>query len=139
MMENVGTRDALMRISVGVLLVAWSASRQRWSWTSALSAAYGATKVAEGITRYCPLLAVFGLTTRDETDAAPIAKLAGIEWRQMPRPSGIRTLWGVRQDPEGEERLCTAPDAVDTKGWHWEPSRGAQGKPDKCGIGGLDQ
>ncbi|TCS92793.1 YgaP family membrane protein [Hazenella coriacea] len=62
MKKNVGTIDAIIRISCGLVGLAWSASRSRRGFPF-LFAMMSAMKVAEGITRYCPMLALFGKST----------------------------------------------------------------------------
>lgn len=68
--KNVGTFDAIMRITLGLVGLAWSTSRMTKRpyrslpfWIAILSA----MKVAEGITRFCPMLALFGISTREKT------------------------------------------------------------------------
>lgn len=65
MQKNIGTLDAIMRISFGLAGLAWSASRGRRKFPYVF-AAISAMKVAEGITRFCPMLALFGKTTANE-------------------------------------------------------------------------
>jgi hypothetical protein len=63
--KNVGSLDAFLRITCGLAGLSWSAAqgRRRFPcWFAALSA----MKVAEGITRFCPLLALLGLSTARE-------------------------------------------------------------------------
>ncbi|SEN73742.1 YgaP family membrane protein [Lihuaxuella thermophila] len=70
MQKNIGTVDAIMRISCGLAGLAWSASRGRRDFPYVF-AAMSAMKVAEGITRYCPMLALFGRTTAEQKPAIP--------------------------------------------------------------------
>lgn len=67
MKKNVGTIDALLRITCGLVGLAWSASRSRRGFPF-LFAMMSAMKVAEGITRYCPMLALFGKSTNSKND-----------------------------------------------------------------------
>ena len=58
MKQNIGTVDAMLRISCGLTLLSWSIakmSREKTSGTQLFVSLMGAQKVAEGITRYCPL------------------------------------------------------------------------------------
>lgn len=58
MKQNIGTVNAMLRITCGLTLLAWSIakmSREKPSGTQLFVSAMGAQKVAEGITRYCPL------------------------------------------------------------------------------------
>lgn len=68
MQKNVGTWDALMRITFGLTGLAWSASRlaQRpVRLMTLMVAGLSAMKVAEGITRFCPMLFAMGISTRN--------------------------------------------------------------------------
>ncbi len=66
MKKNVGTFDATMRIMWGLLGLSWGISRMvRYPsrTTPFLVSIISAMKVAEGVTRWCPMLQMFGLTT----------------------------------------------------------------------------
>lgn len=66
MQKNVGTLDALLRIMWGLVGIAWGTSRMVLYPTRSmpmLVTLFSAMKVAEGITRWCPLLQAFDLTT----------------------------------------------------------------------------
>lgn len=61
MQRNVGTVDALMRITVGLTGVAWGISRMVYEPKRSmpiLVTMASAMKVAEGVTRFCPMLAM---------------------------------------------------------------------------------
>jgi hypothetical protein len=60
--KNVGTVDALMRITCGLVGLAWCASKSRRNFPLMI-AIFSGMKVAEGIIRYCPVLAIFGKNT----------------------------------------------------------------------------
>ena len=68
MKRNVGTIDALFRIAFGLFGLAWGISkmvsnpRRKFPFFIAF---LSGQKVAEGITRFCPGLAAFGLNTTD--------------------------------------------------------------------------
>lgn len=68
MRRNVGTLDAILRISIGLFGLAWAvskaASRPRRRFPKWI-AFFSAVKAAEGVTRFCPGLALFGLNTLD--------------------------------------------------------------------------
>lgn len=69
MKKNVGTIDAIMRITCGLTGLAWATSRMvRRPYRSMpmIMAALSAMKVAEGITRYCPMLDAFGVNSLSE-------------------------------------------------------------------------
>ncbi len=59
MQKNVGTVDALLRITFGLTGLAYCAARSRNRFPLCM-AIISAMKVAEGITRFCPMLAIFG-------------------------------------------------------------------------------
>lgn len=55
---NIGTLNALIRITVGLAMVAFATAklaRKPWCFTAKLSTVLGAMKVAEGIVRFCPI------------------------------------------------------------------------------------
>ncbi|MEH7093658.1 YgaP family membrane protein [Neobacillus vireti] len=55
---NIGILNALIRITFGLTIVAWSTSKmvkRPWRDSYLLAAFCGAMKVAEGIVRYCPV------------------------------------------------------------------------------------
>jgi hypothetical protein len=59
---NIGILNALIRITFGLTILAWSTSKlvkQPWRDSVLFAALCGAMKVAEGIVRYCPLTALF--------------------------------------------------------------------------------
>lgn len=60
--RNVGTVDAYIRITVGLAALTWVGARNGGSWRWPVTL-LGAMKVAEGITRYCPLLEAAGMST----------------------------------------------------------------------------
>lgn len=67
MNKNVGTIDAFMRITCGLYGLVWSAARMARKPKSnfyCITALVSAMKVAEGITRFCPLLALMNKTTK---------------------------------------------------------------------------
>lgn len=66
MKKNVGTIDALIRISFGLFGLAWGISKMVSNPRRKLPpfiAFISAMKAAEGITRFCPGLAAVGLNT----------------------------------------------------------------------------
>ncbi|PTM57482.1 YgaP family membrane protein [Desmospora activa] len=68
MQKNVGTIDALLRITFGLAGLAWSAARltRRTDSIRALFIAILAgMKVAEGITRFCPMLHFIGVSSKE--------------------------------------------------------------------------
>lgn len=79
MVQNVGRLDACVRLSTGLLLFGLGL-KSRSPARSLLMMALGANKIAEGITRHCPLLYMLGLDTlgpgeRDHRE--PVSASAG--------------------------------------------------------------
>ncbi len=58
MKKNVGEIDRYLRITLGLLMLGQGINRDSSLWM-----ALGAMKVAEGITRYCPMLDMLGINT----------------------------------------------------------------------------
>ncbi|WP_076850091.1 YgaP family membrane protein [Rubeoparvulum massiliense] len=68
MKKNVGTLDAFLRISFGLTGLAFGISRMsRHPYRSfpITLTMMSAMKVAEGITRFCPMLALFGVSSKE--------------------------------------------------------------------------
>lgn len=60
--SNIGIVNALIRITVGFTVLAWSTSKlvkRPWRDSHLVMAMLGGMKVAEGIVRFCPLTALF--------------------------------------------------------------------------------
>ncbi len=60
--SNIGIINALIRITVGFTILAWSTSKlvkRPWRDSYLVMAMIGAMKVGEGILRYCPITALF--------------------------------------------------------------------------------
>ncbi|WP_019121714.1 YgaP family membrane protein [Brevibacillus massiliensis] len=66
MQKNVGTLDAYLRIMFGILGLAYGVGRmaRRPHRTPWILMMLSAMKVAEGVTRYCPMLKAMGINTR---------------------------------------------------------------------------
>ena len=62
MKKNVGDLDAYIRLTGGLTLFGIGIARK-----STPAIAFGAMKVAEGITRFCPLFYLLGLSTNDNS------------------------------------------------------------------------
>jgi len=65
--ENIGVLDAYLRLLGGFALLALGMGRKLGRASSFLAILLGASKVAEGITRYCPLYDLLDLTSADGT------------------------------------------------------------------------
>lgn len=61
--ENVGPLDAYLRITAGLALFGWGVTRRQGGVASGLMMAVGAMRVAEGVTRWCPVLELIGKNT----------------------------------------------------------------------------
>lgn len=64
MKQNIGTVNALVRITGGLTLLAWTTAKMAWekpSGKQVFLSMVGAMKVAEGMTRYCPMTDMLGL------------------------------------------------------------------------------
>lgn len=56
--QNIGILNALIRITCGLTILAWSTAKmvkRPWRSTFLITAILGAMKVGEGIVRYCPV------------------------------------------------------------------------------------
>jgi len=68
MRKNVGTTDAMIRITAGLLGLAYGVGRmsKRPHRTPWLLMSLSAMKVAEGVTRFCPMYAAIGMNSTGE-------------------------------------------------------------------------
>ncbi|MFS0690636.1 DUF2892 domain-containing protein [Sporosarcina sp. 179-K 8C2 HS] len=58
MKQNIGTVNSMVRIAGGLTILAWSIAkmaREKPSSAQIFFSMMGAQKVAEGVTRYCPM------------------------------------------------------------------------------------
>ncbi|RKL67213.1 hypothetical protein CR203_11940 [Salipaludibacillus neizhouensis] len=65
---NIGIINALIRITCGLMMVSWGTSRlhrKPHSNTSFITIFLGSMKVAEGITRFCPLVFLYKKNSGD--------------------------------------------------------------------------
>lgn len=60
MEKNVGTLDAYLRITIGLTMLGTGIIKK-----SPLKIAFGSGKVAEGVTRFCPVMYLMGINTKD--------------------------------------------------------------------------
>lgn len=59
---NIGILNALVRITIGLIVLAWSTAKHTkmpWRDSYVLLGVLGAMKVAEGIVRFCPITALY--------------------------------------------------------------------------------
>lgn len=68
---NIGTVNSLVRITLGLTILAWSTSKmvkRPWRDSYLFMAMMGAMKVGEGIVRYCPVTDMYqkGMDMMDE-------------------------------------------------------------------------
>ena len=72
MKKNVGQADAFFRITIGLFGLAWSVSRMVHRPDKTFPkfiALTSAMKVTEGLTRFCPGLALFNVNTNPEEES----------------------------------------------------------------------
>lgn len=96
--KNVGTIDALVRITLGLTGLAWSTAkmvRRRGGTGAGLIALLSAMKVAEGTTRFCPMLAYFGV------NSLSLDGVMGNENRKN-EPQGIGNGGSLQKGENGE-------------------------------------
>lgn len=68
MRKNVGTIDATIRITLGLIGLAYGIGKMsRRGRTPWMLLGLSAMKVAEGVTRYCPMSDLIGINTRDDS------------------------------------------------------------------------
>lgn len=68
MKKNIGTYDALIRITCGLIGLAYcivQASRRKYHFPWFMTFMF-AMKVGEGILRYCPVMDLLGRSTKDQ-------------------------------------------------------------------------
>lgn len=68
---NIGILNALIRITCGLTILAWSTSKLvkcPWRDSYLFTALMGAMKVAEGIVRYCPLTDLWERTQENRVE-----------------------------------------------------------------------
>lgn len=61
MKQNINTLNAIMRMTAGLTVLVWATAqlaRRPFQQSILIIAMMGAMKVAEGVTRYCPLTAI---------------------------------------------------------------------------------
>jgi hypothetical protein len=61
-MANIGIINALLRITFGLTMLAWATAkmtRRPWCTSYLIVALLAAMKVGEGITRFCPITALY--------------------------------------------------------------------------------
>ncbi|GAB6933729.1 MAG TPA: DUF2892 domain-containing protein [Calditerricola sp.] len=86
MKKNVGTLDAMIRLVAGFTGLAWAiamASRP-FSRPPVGLMMLSALKIAEGLTRWCPMLALLGISTR-ELDRNVMKRGQHLDERGTPR------------------------------------------------------
>ena len=87
-MANIGVVNALIRITFGLTMLAWATAkmaRRPWCTSYLVVALLAAMKVGEGITRFCPMTALFENYRRDQAirikDEATINPTSKRDWR----------------------------------------------------------
>lgn len=87
--QNIDIVNALIRITVGLTVVAWSTAKivkRPWRDSYLIMTLLGAMKVAEGIVRFCPLTLLY-------------EKYAQNEKKQDCCESSIDSMEGLNEDP----------------------------------------
>jgi hypothetical protein len=72
---NIGIVNALIRITIGLTMLSWATSKmvkRPWRDSYIVVAMLAAMKVAEGITRFCPLTALFETYQQQEEPKQPL-------------------------------------------------------------------
>ncbi|WP_010678030.1 YgaP family membrane protein [Bacillus timonensis] len=79
MKPNIGMINALIRITCGFTMLAWATAKmvkRPWRESFIVVAMLGGMKVAEGITRFCPLTALFNeYVERKQEEPATLKEL----------------------------------------------------------------
>lgn len=112
MHKNVGTADALIRITGGLLGLAYGIgkmSRRPYN-TPWLLMAFSAMKVAEGVTRTCPMYSAMGISTRSEKGMQNIWDQAKGKGVQMVMSQVARTM----NSRKNEETQASGPQQQNT-------------------------
>ncbi len=122
--ENIGVVDAYLRLFGGLSLLALGAGRKFGRVGSFLAVVLGASKVAEGITRYCPLYDLLELSS------------AGGSLQPAPRPD--RELDRAHREPAeaGAGGSSPGPPRRPLNRWGaraWKP-RPAVSRPSPAGT-----
>lgn len=69
MQENVGKLDSYLRITGGLTMLGIGIAKD-----STLLTALGAMKVAEGVTKFCPILYLLGKSSKNDCEIIKISK-----------------------------------------------------------------
>lgn len=79
MEKNIGTLDAYLRVSGGLMMVALgvAAMTRRSGIGSFLAVTLGSMKVAEGVTRYDPMYDAIGISTAEKAAAQRMTRQVG--------------------------------------------------------------
>lgn len=132
MRKNIGRQDAYWRVGTGVLALLWASRRQRNRLAKATVGLYGLVALAQGVTRYDPIMEALGLSTNEEDNTngvsataqgdgaseaggaaaagRTILKLGNLVIQHLPRRAP-KSLWGVAQG---------ATMAPESNSWSWD-------------------
>jgi hypothetical protein len=69
MQKNIGTADQYLRLVSGTIALVSAVQTRRNPLVQAALTTYGAMKVAEGITGWCPLMHALGIQSTEDTQA----------------------------------------------------------------------
>lgn len=103
MKKNVGTLDSMIRITLGLFGLAWSISqtvKHPRRKMPVFIAFQSALKVAEGVTRFCPGLALLGIDTlnKEDTEQKAPYSTASYARRKIENPPHSSLQEGERGD-----------------------------------------
>jgi len=88
--QNIGVFDAYLRLFGGLSLLALGAGRKFGRTGSIVAVLLGASKVAEGLTRYCPVYDLLDLTSVD----------GGLRWSEREHPGVSASKRGASRSVE---------------------------------------
>lgn len=110
MQKNVGTMDAVIRITFGLLGLAYGAGRmsRRPYKTPGLLMFLSAMKVAEGVTRFCPMLKMMGISTRRED---MLRMMLDKTIRSATKTSGEQNVKNRQSTQNNNQSMQTAQDS----------------------------
>ncbi|MFD1677338.1 YgaP family membrane protein [Alicyclobacillus fodiniaquatilis] len=110
MQQNIGTADRYMRMFTGILAIGCATTRRRRHspFGNALLLSFGAMKVAESVTGWCPLQYVsqtLSCNMEDRNKASAIAPLSPKQ-SSAPKTCDQETEHPPQSKPTSEESSC---------------------------------
>jgi hypothetical protein len=80
--KNIGTLNAILRITIGLVGLAYCSSRSRRRFPVILAFIF-AMKIAEGMIHYCPMVNIWNKYLRDYTEDLRVGKTLGRWWSRI--------------------------------------------------------